>query len=179
MALDTPMGLSVTDTYKRFSRIFDRESLDRLAHGDDDVLDWETLFVVKRGKDSYRLRELPGPLLIIAGSGMCTGGRIVRHLIDGLPDPNTVVLFVGYQAEGTQGRRIQVAAKAGGTITLDGEEVLVRARIETLQGLSAHADRAELLAWLRHLPTPKALALHHGDEEAQRSFATYVTDQGL
>ncbi len=179
VALDTPMGLSVTDTYKRFSRLFDRESLDRLAHGDSDVLDWETLFVVKRGSDSYKLRDLPGPLLIIAGSGMCTGGRILRHLVDGLPDPSTVVLFVGYQAEGTPGRRIQDAAKAGARLELDGEEVLVRARVENVKGLSAHADRAELLAWLRHLPTPRVLALHHGDEEAQRSFATYVAEQGL
>ncbi len=143
------------------------------------MLDWETLFVVKKGRDSTRLRDLPGPLLIIAGSGMCTGGRILRHLIDGLPDPSTVVLFVGFQAEGTPGRRIQDAAKAGGKVAIDGEEVLVRARIESLRGLSAHADRGELLAWLRHLPTPKVLALHHGDEDAQRSFATYVTEKGL
>jgi len=103
----------------------------------------------------------------------------VRHLIDGLPDPSTVVLFVGYQAEGTPGRRIQDAAKAGGKLDIDGEEVLVRARVENVKGLSAHADRAELLAWLRHLPTPRALALHHGDEEAQRSFAAYVNERGL
>lgn len=179
VALDTPMGLAVTDTYKRFSRIFDRESLDRMAHGDEDVLDWKSLFSVTRGRDSARLKDLPGPLLIIAGSGMCTGGRIVRHLLDGLPDPRTIVLFVGYQAEGTPGRRIQEAAKSGGRVRLDNEEVLVRAQIETLRGLSAHADRKELLAWLSHLPSPKRIALHHGDPDAQRSFAQYVGEHGL
>ncbi len=179
VALDTPMGLSVTDTYKRFKPLFDKESMERMAHGDADVLDWESLFVVTRGKDSYKLRDVPGPLLIIAGSGMCTGGRIVRHLLDGLPDPNTLVLFVGHQAEGTAGRRIQEAAKVGGKVRLDGEEVLVRARIETLKGLSAHADRSELRAWLGHLPTPKVIALHHGDEQAQRSFVSYMNERGL
>lgn len=174
VALDTPMGLSVTDTYKRFSRIFDKESLDKMAHGDD-VLDWDTLFSVTRGRDSRKLRDLPGPMLIIAGSGMCTGGRIVGHLIDGLPDPSTVVLFVGHQAEGTPGRRIQEAAKTGGRVRLDGEEVLVRARIETLKGLSAHADRGELCDWLSHLPKPKRIALHHGDEDAQHDFVRYAT----
>lgn len=178
VAVDTPMGLAVTDTYKRFSRLFDKESLDKIAHGDD-VLDWESLFAVERGKDSRRLMDLPGPLVIIAGSGMCSGGRIVNHLIDGLPDPSTTVLFVGHQAEGTPGRRIQEAGKRGGHVRLDGQELLVRARIETLRGLSAHADRRELLAWLSHLPTPKRIALHHGDPDAQEAFARYVDEQGL
>ncbi len=179
VALDTPMGLAVTDTYKRFSRLFDKESLDKMAHGDEDVLDWKSLFTVTRGRDSQRLADLPGPLLIIAGSGMCTGGRIVRHLLDGLPDLSTIVLFVGYQAEGTAGRRIQEAAKNGGRVRLDGEEVLVRARIDTLRGLSAHADRKELRSWLSHLPAPKRVALHHGDAEAQKSFVAYIQERGL
>ena len=180
VAVDTPMGLAVTDTYKRFSRLFDKESLDKMAHGDD-VLDWTSLFSVSRSRDSYRLKDLPGPLLVIAGSGMCTGGRIVRHLIEGLPDEGTIVLFVGHQADGTPGRRIQEAARAGasGRVRLDGEEVLVRARIETLRGLSAHADRKELRTWLSHLPSPKRIALHHGDEDAQHSFAKYLTDNPL
>jgi metallo-beta-lactamase family protein len=177
VALDTPMGLAVTDTYKRFSRLFDKESVEKMAHGDDDVLDWKTLFPIKHGRDSRKLADLPGPLLVIAGSGMCTGGRIVRHLVDGLPDPSTTVLFVGHQAEGTPGRRIQDAAKSGRGVRLDGEEVKVRARIATLKGLSAHADRKELLGWLSHLPTPRRLALHHGDREAQEAFAAYLGEQ--
>jgi metallo-beta-lactamase family protein len=163
----------VTETYKRFRRLFDKESLAKLARGDD-PLDFEDLFAVKRGRDSRRLHEVDGPMVIIAGSGMCTGGRIVGHLREGLPSPDTTVLFVGYQAEGTPGRRIQEAAKRGGRVHIDGEDVVVRARIATLRGLSAHADRKELRAWLRKIPDVRRVALHHGDVEAQTAFATWA-----
>ncbi|MDF2697141.1 MAG: Metallo-beta-lactamase family protein RNA-specific [Labilithrix sp.] len=171
--IDTPMGQAVTETYKRFRRLFDKESLAKLARGDD-PLDFEDLFAVKRGRDSRRLHEVDGPMVIIAGSGMCTGGRIVGHLREGLPSPDTTVLFVGYQAEGTPGRRIQEAAKRGGRVHIDGEDVVVRARIATLRGLSAHADRKELRAWLRKIPDVRRVALHHGDVEAQTAFATWA-----
>lgn len=173
VAIDTPMGLAVTQTYKQFQKLYDRESLAMLARGDD-PLDFEDLFQVKRGRDSARLRELPGPMVIVAGSGMCTGGRIVGHLREGLPSEQTTVLFVGYQAEGTPGRRIQEAAARGGTVRLDGEEVRVRAKIATLKGLSAHADRRELLAWVGAIPEVRRVALHHGDPEAQRAFVAYA-----
>ena len=104
VVIDTPMGLAVTKTYKRFRPLFDKESLDKLARGDD-PLDFADLFAVERGSDSRKLHDVEGPMVIIAGSGMCTGGRILGHLRDGLPSPDTTVLFVGYQAEGTPGRR--------------------------------------------------------------------------
>lgn len=173
VALDTPMGLSITETYRKFEKLYDKETLSKLQRGDD-PLDFDDLFYVKKGRDSARLRELPGPMIIIAGSGMITGGRIIRHLLDGLDDPKNTLLFVGYQAEGTAGRRIQQAAKSGGKVWLDGEEVMVRARIETLRGLSAHADRKELAAWLRTIPSVKRVALHHGDQDSQRDLVTYL-----
>lgn len=168
------MGSAVTATYKKFRRLFDKEALDKLARGDD-PLDFEDLFEVKRGRDSHKLDELEGPMIIIAGSGMATGGRIIGHLRDGLPRESTTVLFVGYQAEGTPGRRIQDAAKHGGHVRIDGEDVRVHAKVETLKGLSAHADRNELLAWLRHIPDAKRVALHHGDVSAQESFAAWAS----
>lgn len=172
--IDTPMGLAVTATYQRFRRLFDKESLDRLARGDD-PLDFEDLFAVRRGRDSRMLHDVEGPMIIIAGSGMCTGGRILGHLREGLPDERTTVVFVGYQAEGTPGRRIQEAARSGGRVRVDGEDVRVRATITTLKGLSAHADRKELLAWLRRIPEVTRVALHHGEEGAQRAFAAWAT----
>lgn len=172
--IDTPMGLAVTATYKRFRRLFDKESLEKLARGDD-PLDFDDLFEVKRGRDSRKLHDVDGPMVIIAGSGMCTGGRILGHLREGLPSPNTTVLFVGYQAEGTPGRRIQEAAKRGGSVRIDGEDVVVRARVATLRGLSAHADRKELRAWLGEIPNVRRVALHHGDVEAQTSFAEWAS----
>jgi metallo-beta-lactamase family protein len=173
VCVDTPMGLAVTKTYAKFRKLFDKESLGRLASGDD-PLDFEDLFQVQRGRDSRRLHDVSGPIVIIAGSGMCTGGRIVGHLREGLPDPDTTVLFVGYQAEGTPGRRIQEASREGGTVRIDGQEVPVKARIETLRGLSAHADRKELRAWLGHIPDVRRVALHHGDVEAQEAFAAWA-----
>ncbi len=171
--IDTPMGVAVTQTYEDWRRLFDKESLELLARGDD-PLDFHDLFKVQRGRDSERLHHMHGPMIIVAGSGMCTGGRIVGHLRDGLPERDTVVLFIGYQAEGTPGRRIQEAAKHGGHVEIDGASVQVRARIETLTGLSAHADRKELLAWLDRVPEPKRVALHHGEPDAQRAFAAWA-----
>jgi metallo-beta-lactamase family protein len=171
--IDTPMGLAVTKTYQSHRRLFDKEALDKLARGDD-PLDFEDLFQVKRGAESRRLAETEGPMIIIAGSGMCTGGRILNHLREGLPSERTTVLFVGYQGEGTPGRRIQEAAKRGGRVRVDGEEVVVRAKIATLKGLSAHADRNELRAWLGHIPGVRRVALHHGDVEAQEAFARWM-----
>ncbi len=171
--VDTPMGLEVTATYKEFKKLYDKESLEKLARGDD-PLDFEELFQVRRGRDSRRLHDAEGPMVIIAGSGMCTGGRIVGHLRQGLPSTRTTVLFVGYQAEGTPGRKIQDAARSGGRVWMDGEEVHVRAKIATLKGLSAHADRKELVAWLQNIPELRRVALHHGDVEAQQSFATWA-----
>ncbi|MBI2395379.1 MAG: MBL fold metallo-hydrolase [Deltaproteobacteria bacterium] len=173
VAIDTPMGLAITETYKRFRRLYDKESLAKLSRGDD-PLDFDDLFAVRKGQHSARVREMPGPMVVIAGSGMCTGGRIIRHLVDGLPEPENTVLFVGHQAEGTPGRRIQDAGARAGEVNLGGERVKVRARIRTLAGLSAHADRDELLAWLSHMPNVRRVALHHGEVEAQEALVAYA-----
>lgn len=176
VAIDTPMGLAVTETYKAFTRLYDKESLARLSRGDD-PLDFEDLFAVRRGRESARLGDVKGPILIIAGSGMCTGGRIVRHLARDLADARTTVLFVGHQAEGTPGQAIQRAAgHPGRTVYLDGVDTPVNATIETLSGLSAHADRGELLTWLRRLPGVARVALHHGEVAAQEEFAAFAHD---
>lgn len=173
VAIDTPMGLRVTETYDQFRSLFDRDASDRIAHGDD-PLDFESLYAVRRATDSLRLRDTEGPMLIIAGNGMCTGGRILGHLQELLPDERTTVVFVGFQAPGTTGRAIQLAARNGGKqVRINGEEVPVRAAIETLSGLSAHADKHELGAWLAAIPGEPTVGLHHGEPEAQRAFAAY------
>lgn len=175
VAVDTPLGLRVTETYQRFRRLFDRESVGRIARGDD-PLGFEDLYAVRRGRDSARLRDLERPMLILAGSGMCEGGRIVDHLAELLPRPETAVLFVGHQAEGTRGAALLEAARrrAAGEeaqVTLGGREVPVRAAIERIPGLSAHADRGELAAWLAAIPAPERVALCHGTPESQRALA--------
>ncbi|HJL15066.1 MAG TPA: MBL fold metallo-hydrolase [Sandaracinaceae bacterium LLY-WYZ-13_1] len=171
VAVDTPMGLAVTETYAHFEPLYDPEALARIGRGDE-PLDFEHLYAVRRGRDSHRLREVPGPMLVVAGSGMCTGGRIVRHLKELLPRDTTTLLFVGHQARGTPGRRIQDAARRGeGWVRIDGEDVGLRAAVATLSGLSAHADRAELTRWVRAIPDVRAVALHHGEPGAQHALA--------
>jgi metallo-beta-lactamase family protein len=174
VAVDTPLGLRITETYARHQALFDRQAQALLARGDD-PLDFEGLYAVTRGRDSRRLPGVEQPLILIAGSGMCTGGRIVGHLLELLPDPTTCVLFVGYQAHGTPGRAIQEAAKRrGATVELAGQRVAVRADVQTLSGLSAHADREELAAWVHAMPQVNAVALHHGEVAVQERFGAWL-----
>jgi metallo-beta-lactamase family protein len=173
IALDSPLGLRVVHSYDAFSRLIDRERLSAMDRGEA-PLDFDGLYAETQ-QDTPRLSMMPGPMLIIAGNGMCTGGRIVGHLRRLLPIDQTTVLFVSYQAEGTPGRAIQRAATRGGRVWLDHEEVRVRAHVETVSGLSAHADRRELARWLGAIPDVTRVALHHGEPKAQRSFAAWYT----
>jgi metallo-beta-lactamase family protein len=177
VAVDTPMGLRVTQKYQDFRKLWDREAMARVSAGDD-PLEFDDLYSVRKGRDSVRLRDVGGPMLIIAGSGMCTGGRIVGHLVELLPRPETVLIFVGYQARGTPGHFIQRAARAGSlnTVRLGGEQVTVRAKVATLGGLSAHADRDELVSWLGAIPGVRRVALHHGETRAQRALVQAVAE---
>lgn len=175
VAVDAPMALKVTQLYHDARHLFDREALAKLAAGDD-PLNFDELYAVRKHEHSVRLRDVKEPMLIIAGNGMCSGGRIVGHLQELLPRPQTCVLFIGYQATGTPGRTLQ-SAKRGDIVRIGGEEVRVEANIETLSGLSAHADRSELLAWCQALPSPKRIALHHGEPRAQQAFAAWAQTQ--
>jgi len=168
VAIDTPMGIRVTELYESSRHLYDEDALERLSHGDD-PLDFDSLYAVRKGSHSRHLRDEEQSMLIIAGSGMCTGGRIVGHLRALLPRPETDVLIVGYQAAGTPGRALLEAASEGGErwVEFDGEKVKVRAAVHQLSGLSAHADQGELLAWLAAIPSVGQVVLHHGEVEAQ------------
>ncbi len=172
VAVDSPLGLRVTELHHQARHLFDKDALTKLAAGDD-PLNFDQLYAVHKYQHSVRLRDVKDPMLVIAGSGMCTGGRIVGHLQELLPRPETCVLFIGYQASGTPGRTIQ-SARRGDVVRIGGEDVRVQATIETISGLSAHADRDELLTWCRALPNPKRIALHHGEPEAQQAFAHWA-----
>jgi len=172
VAIDSPMALKITELHQRFSKLFDREALALIDEGDD-PLEFDDLYAVYRGRDSRKLRDAE-EMLVIAGSGMCTGGRILGHLKELLPVPETCVLFVGYQAHGTLGRKIQRAAREKhGRVYIDDEAISVRADVEVLTGLSAHADRSELADWLRAVPSPQRVGLHHGDRDAQHAFTRW------
>ena len=175
VAVDSPMASTITDTYCAHRQLFDDEARALLQSGDD-PLDFEGLYAVSRSYHSRQLTSIKEPMILIAGSGMCTGGRIVRHLIELLPQPETCVLFVGYQAQGTPGRAILRAARGrrGDSVELGGQRVPVRAAVSSLSGLSAHADREELATWVRAIPSVRRLALHHGEREAQLGLARWL-----
>jgi len=119
--------------------------------------------------ESKRLNSLTGPAIIISASGMATGGRILHHLRHRLPDPSTTVVFVGYQAEGTRGRRI---LNGEGEVKIFGEMVPVRAQVRSIQSLSAHADADELTIWAGEASSsPRTVFVTHGEPEASQALA--------
>ena len=158
MAIDSPLGLRVTELYQRARPLFDQQALNKFTQGDD-PLNFDSLYSVNRASDSARLRDVKEPLLIITGSGMCTG------------------VFVGFQAPSTPGAAIVAAAKTRKTVWLDHEEVPVNAHIKSLSGLSAHADRNELWQWLSAIPNVKRVALHHGEVHAQKAFGDWANER--
>ena len=130
---------------------------------------------VNSALESKALVERDAPAVIIASSGMATGGRVVHHLFAGLPDPRNTVLFVGFQAAGTRGRQLVDGARH---VKMFGQHVPVHARIEKIDGMSSHADAGEIVRWLRTFPrAPKATYLVHGEAVAQDALKARITKE--
>jgi len=138
----------------------------------DHPIDFENLYAVEDLKSHARLTDIKGPAVIIAGSGMCTGGRIVNHLLKGLGNKKNDVLFVGYQASGTPGRDIvKFAQREGGYVWLDGERVDINAKVHELTGYSAHADQKDLVNWVNSMEKrPREIRLVHGELKAKQAL---------
>ncbi len=169
--VDTPLGLDITEIYSRLAAYWDSEAQALLRSGDH-PLDFDRLFAVPFHYQHEQLLEMDGPAIIIAGSGMCTGGRIVDHLVNGLEDPRNDLVFVGYTAAGTPGRWIQEMAVSKGKVTLDGVERSVRAGVHVLSGYSAHADQKGLLDWVASMEArPRMIRLVHGEAGARAVLA--------
>lgn len=170
--LDSPMAIDVTDLYRRHGEEQDTETRKLFAKGDHPLR--PTVLTIARTPDqSKAINGRHGPMIIISASGMATGGRVLHHLQQRLPEKHTTVLLVGFQAVGTRGRTLQEGAKH---LRIFGHDIPVRARVETLDGLSAHADRDEILRWLAGFARPPRLtALVHGEESAATSLAELIT----
>jgi metallo-beta-lactamase family protein len=125
--------------------------------------------------DSRALNDVKGPCLIMAGSGMCTGGRIMHHLMHNLPLKQTQVLMVGFQSQGTLGRRLVEGAKS---VMLMGQEVPVRASIHTMGGFSAHAGQNDLLNWFASIaPSQPRTIITHGEDRARKVFSDLINSR--
>ena len=169
--IDSPLGLEITKIYSNLDAFWDKEAKDLKAKGDHPI-DFKNLYSVERFRDHKKLMEMDGPAIIIAGSGMCTGGRIIEHLRKGIEDSRNDIFFVGYQARGTAGRDIlKYSKKPGGYVRLDGERFDIEAKVYQLTGYSAHADQRGLIEWVASMPErPGRIKLVHGDADAQKAL---------
>ena len=166
--VDSPMAINVTEIYAR--------------HPEDHNLDMQALvdakrcplcsnkFHVTRTRDeSKAINALKGPLIIISANGMATGGRVLHHLKLRLPDPRTTVLLPGFQSEGTRGRDLEQGSP---NVRIHGQDIPVKAKVEKMDGLSAHADREELLRWFSGFTSPpRETFIVHGELDAAQSLA--------
>jgi metallo-beta-lactamase family protein len=159
--LDSPMAISATDVMRRHPECFDSETL-ALLEGGTDPFALPNLHFTREPAESMALNRITGGAVIMAGSGMCTGGRVRHHLRHNLWREQSGIVFVGYAAPGTLAREIIDGARS---VEIFEEPVRVRARVHTINGFSAHADQGELLGWHGHTGQPKATFLVHGDPE--------------
>lgn len=171
--LDSPMAAKATEVFRKHPTFYDEDAR-RLLEKGDDPFEFKELQITESAEDSKRLVGQTG-IMILAGSGMCTGGRIVHHLANNIEKKNTHIVFVGYQVTGTLGRRI---VDGEPIVRIKGKEMEVKAKVHTLGGFSAHADSRDLRYWLRGLGhTPKTVFIVHGEESISMAFAANVREE--
>ena len=173
--LDSPMAIDATELYARAEAEHDEE-LAALVAAEDNPFDGGSFNRCRSVADSKALNARQRPAVIVATSGMATAGRIVHHLLRWLPDARTSLVFTGYQASGTRGRALLDGAD---TVGIHGHTVRVRAAVHSLHGLSAHADRGDLLRWCQALPgTPRRIFLNHGEDPPRKALAAALEEAG-
>jgi metallo-beta-lactamase family protein len=165
--LDSPMAISATEIFQRHPECYEADVAELFREGHDPFY-MRGLHFTRDTADSIALHRIDAGAVMMAGSGMCTGGRIRHHLRHNLWRPESSIVFVGFAAKGTLARQIIDGKKQ---IRIYGEDIPVRAKIYTINGFSAHADQAELLAWHGQIGTPERTFLVHGEEEVMAHFA--------
>ena len=172
--VDSPLAISATEIFRENANLFDEETQELIKRGDN-PLEFAGLQFTRTADESKALNEKNEPSIIISASGMCEVGRIKHHLKHHLWDPNSTILFVGYQAPGTLGRRIVDGEK---NVKIFGEEIAVNARIEYIEGYSGHADQEWLLNFIYSFITkPKHIFLVHGEPTGQEILKNKIIDE--
>ena len=172
--LDSPMASKITRIFQHHPELFDAEMKDFIKHNES-PFSFPGLKIVETTKESKAINSIRGTIMVIAGSGMCTGGRVKHHLVNNITRTESTIMFVGYQAVGTLGRRIVDGEQE---VRIHGQKYPVKAKIVRIHGFSAHADRNELFEWLSKLKKPpKKLFVVHGEAESAQSFADYVREK--
>jgi metallo-beta-lactamase family protein len=173
--VDSPLAVDVTAVFRLHPEIFDAS--EKLIGDGTPLFDFPLVRYVRDVADSKKLNSLPGPAIIVAASGMAESGRILHHLANHAGDHRNCILFVGFQAENTLGRRIQDGAEK---IRIFGQEYERRAEVVSLTGYSAHADRTELRDWVRRLGGPiRRGFVVHGEPPALEAMATILREEGV
>lgn len=175
VVLDSPLAIAATEITAKHADIYD-EAAANLVRSGDQPFSFPGLVYSHTADESKALNFTRDPLVIVAASGMCEAGRVLHHLKHNLWKPASTVLFVGFQAQGTLGRRLADGARR---VRIYGEDVAVKARIETLHGFSAHADQVQLLDWVDAMDRPPLRTfLVHGESEAQGELARELLSRG-
>ena len=164
--LDSPMATKATEVYSNYSEQLSDGCQENIKENGN-VFSFDTLVYTETPEASKAINEIVGGSIIIAGSGMCNGGRITRHFKHRIWNPNNAVIFVGYQAVGTLGREIVDGAE---WINIYNEDIIVKASIHTINGFSAHADQDGILKWISKIKNLKKVFLIHGEKESQMNF---------
>lgn len=174
--LDSPMAINATEVYSRFVGLYDQESSEFFADENNAPFHLPNLRLTPGADDSMAINRIPSGALIIAGSGMCNGGRIRHHFKHNLWRRSCHVVIVGFQAQGTPGRALVDGARE---LKLWGESIRVGAQVHTVGGLSAHAGRSELIAWYEAFRTSPRVALVHGEASGMDELADELRSRGV
>ena len=176
--VDSPLAINVTEVFRLHPECYDEETHQHMLHDHHkEPFGFARLVYVRDAEDSKRLNDLKEPAIIMSASGMCEAGRVLHHLRHHIDDPRTTVLFVGYQAQNTLGRKLVEGEKR---VRIFGEEHDVNARIETIDGYSAHADESELLEFIGAIPQrPRRVFVVHGEPEATQAMSAGLRGLGL
>ncbi|MFA6918916.1 MAG: MBL fold metallo-hydrolase, partial [Patescibacteria group bacterium] len=161
--MDGPLAIEAIEIYRKYINLFDDESRERINSGDD-IFNFDGLTYTRTVEQSKEINNVPSPKVILAGSGMINGGRMIHHLKRNISDANNHLLFISYQANGTMGRRLLDGANK---IYINNEEFAVHAKISAIGAYSSHADQKKLIHWLSNIkkPIPNKILLDHGEQE--------------
>jgi len=172
--LDSPMASRITKVFQKHRELYDEEMTEFMRRNKS-PFEFSGLKMAGTSDESKAINHIRGTIMVIAGSGMCTGGRIKHHLVNNITRPENTIMFVGYQAVGTLGRRIVNGEKE---VRILGQEYPVNARIARINGFSAHADKEELFEWLSGLKKPpRKLFIVHGEAESANKFGEYIREK--
>ena len=170
--LDSPMAVKVTEVYRKYRQLYNKELSEHSQR--DDPFDFPGLHITEKYDESMRIHTQSGPKVIIAGSGMMNGGRIVTHAAHYLPQKSTRLLIVGYQGEETLGRKIVEGERQ---VTIGDKDIMIQAHVSSCTSLSAHADEPRLLQWLKVIKDVKKVILVHGDDQPRKDLAQAIKEK--